>query len=209
MAGAEERAHKPLSNDTIKSLQHVLSAVCSKVMGTDKSWIKICSLIWGMCMMKNPPSIWLTINPANTQDPIAQVLCGQEIDLDHFVKLDQQPSDIAITSDPYASVSFFHFIINDILHKLLGIRGFKRGQLIQRDKGILGTIEAYTGTVEAQGHRMLHLHMVLWLQGAMPSDKMKELLLTEEFRMKVKSLIATNVCADLPDTHGTSIHTIP
>ena len=88
MAGAEERAHKPLSNDTIKSLQHTLSAVCSKVMGTDELRIKICSLIWGMCMMKNPPSIWLTINLADTQDPIAQVLCGQEIDLDHFVKLD-------------------------------------------------------------------------------------------------------------------------
>lgn len=43
----------------------------------------------------------------------------------------------------------------------------------------------------------------------MPSDKMKELLLTEEFCMKVKSFIATNVRVDLPDTHGTSVLTIP
>ena len=57
-------------------------------MGTDESCIRIHALIWGMCMMRGPPSIWLTINPADTQDPIAQVLCRQDIDLDHFVKLD-------------------------------------------------------------------------------------------------------------------------
>ena len=208
-AGAEERAHIPLSNDAIKSFRHVLSAVRSKVMGTDESRIKIRSLIWGMCMMKNPPSIWLTINPADTQDPIAQVLCGQDIDLDHFAKLDERPSEVAITSDPYASASFFHFMINAILRELLGITGYKRGQPIQREKGILGTIEAYTGTVEAQGRGTLHLHMVLWLRGSMPSDKMKELLLTEEFRTKVKSFIAANIRADLVNTHGTSVLTIP
>ena len=208
-AGAEERAHLPLSNGAIRSFRHTLSAVRSKVMGTDESRIKIRSLIWGMCMMKNPPSIWLTINPADTQDPIAQVLSGQDIDLDHFAKLDERPSEAAITSDPYASASFFHFMINAILRELLGIRGYKRGQSIQREKGVLGIIEAYTGTVEAQGRGTLHLHMVLWLRGSMPSDKMKELLLTEEFRTKVKSFIAANIRADLPNNQGTSVLTIP
>ena len=208
-AGAEERAHLPLSNGAIRSFRHALSAVRSKVMGTDESQIKIRSLIWGMCMMKNPPSIWLTINPADTQDPIAQVLSGQDIDLDHFAKLDERPSEAAITSDPYASASFFHFMINAILRELLGIRGYKRGQSIQREKGVLGIIEAYTGTVEAQGRGTLHLHMVLWLRGSMPSDKMKELLLTEEFRTKVKSFIAANIRADLPNNQGTSVLTIP
>jgi hypothetical protein len=126
LASAEERACKQLSNSTIRSFRNSLSTVRSKAMGTDKSHIKIRSLIWGMCMIKNPPSIWLTINPADTQDPIAQVLCGQQIDLDHFTRADDRPSDIAIASDPYASASFFHFVINAILEQLLGIRGFKR-----------------------------------------------------------------------------------
>jgi hypothetical protein len=43
----------------------------------------------------------------------------------------------------------------------------------------------------------------------MPSDRMKELLLTEEFRMRVKSFISANIHADLPDTHGTSVLSIP
>jgi hypothetical protein len=85
VVGAEEKAHKLLSNSTILSFHNTLLAVCSKVVGTDESCIKIHSLIWGMCMMKNPPSIWLTINHLDMQDLIAQVLCGQEIDLDHFI----------------------------------------------------------------------------------------------------------------------------
>ena len=159
--------------------------------------------------MKNPPSIWLTINPADTQDPIAQVLSGQDIDLDHFAKLDERPSEATITSDPYASVSFFHFMINAILRELLGIRGYKRGQSIQREEGVLSIIEAYMGTFEAQGQGTLHLYMVLWLRGSMASDEMKELLLTEEFHMKVKLFIATNIRVDLPNNQGTSVLTIP
>ena len=96
-------------------------------------------------------------------DTIAQVLSGQDISLDHLAKLDERPSEAAITSDPYTSASFFHFMINAILRELLGIRGYKRGQSIQREKGVLSIIEAYMGTVEAQGQGTLHLHMVLWL----------------------------------------------
>jgi hypothetical protein len=70
-------------------------------------------------------------------------------------------------------------------------------------------VEAYIGTVEVQGRGMLHLHMVLWLRGALPSDEMRQCLLTQEFRDKVKSFIATNIRADLPDVHGTSVLSVP
>ena len=43
--GAEEQAHQPISNPTIKSFRHTLSAICAKVMSTDESCIRICSLI--------------------------------------------------------------------------------------------------------------------------------------------------------------------
>ena len=38
-----------------------------------------------MCMMKGPPSLWITINPSDTRDPIAQVFAGEKIDMDDFV----------------------------------------------------------------------------------------------------------------------------
>ena len=178
-------------------------------MGTDESRIKIRSFIWGVCMMKNPPSIWLTINPVDMQDPIVQVLCGQEIDLDNFTRMDDRPSDVAIASDPYAAAYFFHLMVNAILQQLLGIKGYKHRQPVQREKGILGHVEAHVGTVEAQGRGTLHLHIILWLHGAPTSDEMKQCLLNEEFQKKVKSFIKSNIHADLHDVPGSSVLSIP
>ncbi|KAF8262738.1 hypothetical protein EI94DRAFT_1600926, partial [Lactarius quietus] len=114
-ASAEEKAWKPLSDLFMRSLRKNLSAVRAKVMGTDESQVKIRSYIWGMCVLKNPPSLWITINPADTQDPIAQLLCGEDIDLDRFCSLDHWPSETAIASDPYAASNFFQIMINAIL----------------------------------------------------------------------------------------------
>ncbi len=208
-AGAEEQAQKTFSNPIMSALRRNLTAVRAKVMGTDESRIKIRSLIWGMSIHKNPPSIWLTINPADTQDPIAQVLCGKDIDLNNFDALHLHPSDTAIASDPYASAQFFHLTINAVLESLLGISACNHNTPIKREKGILGVVDAYIGTVEAQGRGTLHLHIVLWLQGSVPTQQMKELLLTEDFRNKMKAFIGANIRADLPDTPGSAVTTIP
>ncbi|KAH9046205.1 hypothetical protein EDB84DRAFT_1629053 [Lactarius hengduanensis] len=137
---------------------------------------------------KNPPSIWLTLNPADMQDPIAQVLCGQNIDLDALDAFDQRPSDGSIAADPFATASFFHLIVNAILEALLGIMNCNQNQPIKRETGILGDVDACVGTVEAQGRGTLHLHMVLWLKGSPPSHQMKEMLQTPEFRADVQSI---------------------
>ena len=208
-AGVEEQAGKPYSHPVIRSLRRHLSSVRARVMGTDESRVKIRSRIWGMCMMKNPPSIWLTINPADTQDPITHVLTGREIDLDRFDALDDLPSPAAVASDPFASAAFFHLMVPAVLQCLLGIRQSCDGKAVQREKGIFGSVDGYIGTVEAQGRGTLHLHMVIWLTGSVTSSRMKELLLTEQFRNQVKRFIGANIKADLPGYVGTEVLTIP
>jgi hypothetical protein len=208
-ASAEEKANKAFTNPSMRSFRQNVSTVRAKVMGTDESRIKIRSLIWGMCIMKNPPSIWLTINPADTQDPIAQVLCGEDFDLDNFDAFDQRPSDSAIAADPFAAATFFHLIINAVLQNLLGIKGFNRNVPIQRERGILGEVDSYIGTVEAQGRGTLHLHMLLWLTGSKTSKEIKACLLSPEFRESMKSFIAQNIRADFPDIHGADISALP
>ncbi|KAG1744479.1 hypothetical protein EDB19DRAFT_1894583 [Suillus lakei] len=132
--------------------EELFRSVRSKVMGTDESQTKIRSLIWGMCILKNPLSLWITINPTDTHDPIAQVFTGAEIDLDTFDRQSGPQShtrSIRIADDPYAAAKFFHFMIRTIIEELFGIKeeNFK----YNRHPGIFGTIEAYIGTVEAQG----------------------------------------------------------
>ena len=209
LAANEERAHKPFSNPDMRTLRHTLSSIRAKVMGMDESRVRIHSLVWGMCVKKNPPSIWLTINPSDTQDPIAQVLCGENIDLDHFSALDHRPSAAAIASDPYGAATFFHLVIKAVLETLLGIEGKSNGRSIKREKGILGTVEAYIGTIEAQGRGTLHLHMILWLSSSLPAPQMHEHLLQKDFRDKIKQFITTNIHAKLPTAPGESILSIP
>jgi hypothetical protein len=208
-AAEEERSKQPFSNAVMQSMRKTLSTVRANVMGTDESRIKIRSYIWGMCIKKNPPSIWLTINPADTQDPIAQVLTGQDINLDNFCASDYSLVDSTVTNDPYTSATFFHFIINAILEHLLGITPALNNRAPKSETGILGDIEAYIGTIEAQGRGTLHLHMILWLKGSPTLNQMKELLLSDEFRLKICSYIRANVRADLASFPGTSVLTIP
>lgn len=209
IASAEEKAHKAFTNPSMRSFRQNLSTIRAKVMGTDESRIKIRSFIWGMCVMKNPPSIWLTINPADVQDPIAQVLCGEDFDLDNFNAFDQRPSPTAIAADPFAAAKFFHLMVNAVLQHLLGIKGSDVNGSVRREIGILGEVEAYIGTVEAQGRGTLHLHMLLWLSGSKTSKDMKECLSSPQFRESMKSFIKQNIHADFMDVCGAEITALP
>jgi hypothetical protein len=165
-------------------------------MGTDKSRIHIQGQIKGMIVMKGPPSLWITINLSDTGDPIAQVFAGEQIDMDSFVKTsgpnsEQQSKNIA--ADPYAAAKFFHFFIVAVLEELYGIKAYHYGGHVQRMEGIFGKVASYIGTVEAQGRGSLHLHIIVWLCGALTHIQMKEVLKSKSFRLKVKAYIAANV----------------
>jgi hypothetical protein len=70
-------------------------------------------------------SLWITINPADTQDPIVQVFYGADIDLDHFSNTaspDNTQQSSNITSDPFSSGKFFYFMIQMIIESLFGIQ---------------------------------------------------------------------------------------
>ena len=53
-------------------------------MGSDQSQYQLRSQIWSTSIIFGPPTLWITINPTDLHDPIAQVFAGEDIDLDHF-----------------------------------------------------------------------------------------------------------------------------
>ena len=167
-ASQEETQGVSFSNPAVRALHGQLNAVKTKVQGSDESCISIRGKIWGTNLLHKPPSVWVTINPADSQNPIAQVLAGADINLDEFCKTagpDSIERAMNMASNPYASTNFFHFIIRTILETLFG---FTKGQngIIVRKEGIFGIVKSYVGTVEAQGQGSLHLHLLIWLEGA-------------------------------------------
>lgn len=196
-ASQEEARKVPVSNPTILSLKHHISTVRTKVMGTDESRMNLRSHIWGMTVMSGPPSLWITINPTDTHDPVAQVFAGQDINLDEFDDTagpDTHSRACIIAGDPYAASKFFHFTVQVILEELFGIQGHRdHTSHIKRQEGIYGTVQGYIGTVEAQGRGTLHLHILLWLLGSPTAAHMKELLSSDSFRARVTQYIADNI----------------
>jgi hypothetical protein len=133
-ASQEETRGVPFSNPAVRTLRSQLSAVKTKVQGSDESRISIRGKIWGTNLLHNPPSLWVTINPADKQDPIAQVLAGADIDLDNFCNTagpDAIDRSVNMASDPFASASFFHLMIKIILETLFGISRGRNGTVVR------------------------------------------------------------------------------
>lgn len=77
--------------------------------------------LWGQIKVA---SLWITINPCDLHDPIAQVFAGEHIDMDKFMHTLGPSKDTRaqnMASDPYAAARFFHFMVNTIMETLFGI----------------------------------------------------------------------------------------
>ena len=209
LASGEESRKVPFSNPVVKALRHQITALRTKVMGTDESRVKMRGQIKGMCVMKGPPSLWITINPSDTGDPIAQVFAGENIDLDMFVKSSGPNSDErsqTIAADPYVAAKFFYFVITTLLEDIFGITAYKGQTQVSRTDGVFGKVASYIGKVEAQGHGTLHLHIVVWLCGSLSSMKMRDALRSQCFCAKVTAYIAVNIKADLDGANAAAVN---
>ncbi|KIM85984.1 hypothetical protein PILCRDRAFT_86685 [Piloderma croceum F 1598] len=149
-------------------------------------------------------TLWLKLCEDNCQIKgmnVKKVLTSEQIDLDQFDKTlgpDSVQCNRNISADPYAAAKFFHFVIVALLEELFGIKAYsKDSHLIKYSDGIFGKVASYIGTVKAQGHGALHLHIVVWLVEALTHVQMKEALKSEGFRQKVTSFIKANIRANL------------
>ncbi|KAJ8516236.1 hypothetical protein ONZ45_g6447 [Pleurotus djamor] len=210
-ARVEEEKNVPISNPAIQCLRRKVFASAGRVMGSDHSRYQMRSQIFSTTISKGPPSLWITINPCDLHDPIAQIFAGEDIDIDAFLATmgpSKEKRAVNIASDPYAAAKFFHFLIQVILETLFGIKA--TSHQVVSEIGVFGYVSAYFGTVESQNRGSLHLHLLLWLEGAPSADEMLNLLKQESFRNRVKAFITANIRAYLPGLEtATSLKTIP
>lgn len=210
-ASQEETRKVRFSNPAVQALRNQLAAIRARVKGTDESRQHVRSKIWGTNLIFNPPALWITINPADTQDPIAQVFAGAEIDMDQFCNTAGPTNSERATNvaqDPFSAAKYFHFIVKCVLEILFGIKKNARGR-IEREEGIFGEVQSYVGTVEAQGRGTLHLHMLLWLKDAPTAEQMKVALKSQIFRDKVIAFIRSSIRASLGDLSHEQVAAIP
>ncbi|KAF7333268.1 ATP-dependent DNA helicase [Mycena sanguinolenta] len=145
------------------------------------------------------PHIFATVNPAESHNPIAQVLAGRDIDLDKiFHALGEGTKEGSIRAktlaeNPVAGAEFFHLMITKFLEIILGT---KRSSKI----GILGKVKGWYAVVEAQVRGSLHIHLLIWIDGAPASPlDMKELMNSDpEFKQKLTAWYDDIICQSFP-----------
>ncbi|KAF8132270.1 hypothetical protein EV363DRAFT_1397930 [Boletus edulis] len=80
---------------------------------------------------------------------------------------------------------------------------------VESRTGILGHLSGYYGVVEAQGRGTLHVHMLLWLEGAPNAEEMHSLLQDERFRNGIKAFIEQNIQAHVEGLDEETIKHMP
>jgi hypothetical protein len=98
---------------------------------------------------------------------------GDEIDLDKMT-LNSVPDyfdqSCLIAKNPAVAARFFNVYMKAFISEILGYDP-KQEDL---EGGILGVVKASYGCVEAQGRGTLHCHMLIWLEGGLNPNQIKE-----------------------------------
>ncbi len=152
LAEQEEAKGERILDSAVRLLKSHIHATAGKVMGSNASKFRLTSQIWSTSISLGPPSLWITINPCDLHDPIAQFYAGADIDLNEFLATagpDAHQRAQNIAKDPYAAAKFFHFLIQAIICTLFGIDTTNYRAI--SEKGIFGYVSAYFGVVESQG----------------------------------------------------------
>ena len=83
----EKMNHLSISNEKVCLFQKHVFATSGHVMGSNYLRALYWGQMWGTTLYLNPPSMWMTINPTNIHDPVAQVFAGNKIDMIKFSSL--------------------------------------------------------------------------------------------------------------------------
>ena len=211
LARTEEDKGLPISDKTVRALKKHIHATAARVSGSDQSRYRLRSQIWSTSTILGPPSLWITINPSDLHDPIAQIFAGEEIDMDDFMSTlgpDKAKRAKNIADDPYAAAKFFHFMITTILETLFQVK--VTSAQVKSGMGVFGRVAAYFGTVESQGRGTLHLHLLVWLKHVPSPEEIAALLQTDAFKDRVVAFIRANFRAYIPGLESAeSIEKIP
>ncbi len=164
---APETDEEKLCFQLIKDLDHVGGHVKGSV--TSKKYMR--NEIWSLISFLGAPSWFITFAPADNKHPISLYLADtQEKFQPELRGYDERYRLIA--QNPVAGARFFHFMVEMFIKHVLGVG--------TDHPGIYGDTAAYYGTVEQQGRLTLHLHLLLWIMGALSPQEIRDRIMNPE-----------------------------
>jgi hypothetical protein len=151
LKGAKEaEEYKPISDPRVRELLKMISRVGATAPGSDEKKSYLLAQLKSAMIYHGCPTIFLTLNPAESHSPIALFYAGEEIDVEHFSP-QQYTAERRLErtlNNPLAVVEYFHTMVTTIIEKIL------KG-------GVFGDLAHHYGTIEYQGRKTPHIHLAV------------------------------------------------
>ncbi|EAU83563.2 hypothetical protein CC1G_04819 [Coprinopsis cinerea okayama7 len=138
--------------------------------------------LWSLVSFQGAPSWFVTFAPADNRHPLCIFWADEGLEYRPEIVLTAD-RDKVITNNPVACAKFFHFLVQLFLEHILGWG--------KEHRGVFGNPSAYFGTVEQQGRMTLHLHILIWIVGALSPREIREKLTKgdKEFERKLTAYL--------------------
>ncbi|EEB88754.1 hypothetical protein MPER_13236 [Moniliophthora perniciosa FA553] len=147
-----------------------LDRVAGKVSGSTTTKKYMRNEVWALISHRGAPSWYITVSPADSQSPISLYYAdGDEECTLAMPCLNSDQRIRLICENPVAAARFFNFMVTVLLEDILGYKSEHRG--------LYGEHVGHYGVVEQQGRLTLHLHLLLWIRGALSPQEIRERLL--------------------------------
>ena len=174
VAHGDSKTHHSEKEHQVLQLLKETNIVVSNVPGSSSSRVAMRNQIRALIIEKGLPSFYITINPADVFNPVVKFLAGAEINVDALLP-ETVPSyleqSVLVAQNPVVASKFFNLYMKAFIKNILG---FDVESLEGKSKeGILGLVNGYYGCVETQGRGTLHCHMLVWLDGALNCDEIR------------------------------------
>jgi hypothetical protein len=151
----------------LEDLDHVGGHVKGSL--TSKKYMR--NELWSLISFLGAPSWFITLSPADNRHPI----CLYFADTGEKFSPELRSSAVRnhlIASNPVAAARFFDLMVRSFIKNVLGVE--------HEHPGLYGKTSGYYGTVEQQGRLTLHLHLLLWIAGALSPQDIRDRLMSKD-----------------------------
>jgi hypothetical protein len=185
----------------VLNLMKEVNVITSNVEGSAASRVAMRNELRALMIDKGLPSFYITINPADVYNPLVKFLAGSNMDIDNLLT-DDIPNyweqSVLIAKNPAVAAKFFDTYMKAFISTILAYDPMHQNL----EGGILGVVKAYYGCVEAQGRGTLHCHMLIWVEGGLNPNEIKQRVLGTD---EDAQTFSRRLLAFLDDTISNSI----
>lgn len=175
-AGGYVSAEDDAEHEVMELLDKV-DLLAGHIPGSSASKRRMRNSIRSQMHWSGMPTFFVTINPADVYSPLFCKLAELGA-VDMNTRNPELPSYFEraqyLARNPAAGARFFHAIMRAFFDIIVASKN--------PEGGLFGQVEAYYGTIEAQGRGSLHCHMLIWVSGGLSPEKLREEMAKNETR---------------------------